>query len=630
MGRAADFMLTPEELRLKRKRRRHIITLVLMLAIALAIGLVAARPTRDAIKGWQARRHAAKAFSLIDKQEWSSARDEAAAAYQLRSSEPQAIRAVARLLSRAGQPQALDFWDELRKLGPLTRDDLRDEAAIALSAGNTFRAESVVKQLMARDPASADLLLDAQLAAQGGSDVTLRVDCEKIFSDRRATRKEQLQATWIELRGSPTASKEQTSAAWRRVETLAQGDDSVSLDALILLAQRALSSNAGGTGAISSQKSLDDKIAVAPAQLATSLQTHPLAQASHKLVAFDLLERVGVAERHELIERAIAQFKMGDSADLAALMRWLNSKGEHQKVIDSITAEQALKSRDAFLQYLDALGALGRWAETKALLESDRFPLEPFLQHMYVARCNSQLDEKTAAENNWQRALEAASGDPQKLIRLGDFAAKNGVLDVAGSAFERATTEAPKLRPAWQARLRLVQLSRDTAKIHAVLAEMLAIWPNDTSLQNDEAYTRLLLMPTKTARTSPADTKPAEQLSSAASASSSGIATSLEAADPREAQQIEELAGRLVHEEPTSLAHRTLLALAHLRAGHADHALDAYGIEIAPNVLTPQAIAVRAAALAANGRAKEASTTLSSVVRGNLVLEERSLIEQID
>src|SRR5207244_3016821 len=152
------------------------------------------------------------------------------------------------------------------------------------------------------------------------------------------------------------------------------------------------------------------------------------------------------------------------------------------------------QTRELFLQFLDALGGLDRWSEIKQLLEGDRFPLDPVIQKMYIARCNAQLGEKTAAENNWQRALEAAAGDPGKLITLGDYAEKNGIFDVAKSAFDNAAQESPKLRVAQQGRLRIAQRSGDTNKIHAVLADMLKIWPNDAAVQNDEGYTRLLLL----------------------------------------------------------------------------------------------------------------------------------------
>ena len=135
-----------------------------------------------------------------------------------------------------------------------------------------------------------------------------------------------------------------------------------------------------------------------------------------------------------------------------------------------IPLAKALQARDLFLQHLDALGALGRWIDIKNLLADERFPLDAVVQRMYLARCNAQLGEKTAAENNWKRALEAAGGDPGKLMTLAEYAEKNGILDVADSAYNAAVSEAPKLRAAHQGRLRLAQASGDKQKF-------MASWP---------------------------------------------------------------------------------------------------------------------------------------------------------
>src|SRR5947209_7181352 len=95
----SDFMLTTEELRLKRLRRRRILVFAIAVVLVLVLGLFAGRPTMNAIKAWQARRHAEKAFAYIDQEKWIEARKEAVAAYQLRPTEPQSVRAVARFLS---------------------------------------------------------------------------------------------------------------------------------------------------------------------------------------------------------------------------------------------------------------------------------------------------------------------------------------------------------------------------------------------------------------------------------------------------------------------------------------------------------------------------------------------------
>jgi len=230
---------------------------------------------------------------------------------------------------------------------------LRDDAAIALFAGDTSRAGNAIKQLTAHDGESSDLLLRAQLNIQTGAADLAWEDCEKILKDSRANRREQFQAALTELRIS--GANKNTDSVWRRIEANAHGTDDVSLDALVVLAQRALSlpggtssvpaSNAtssvpptstGGASSSSPKDKPDDQNLFPPAELSSAIQAHPLVRAVHKLLALDLLERARVALRNELIERAVLQFSRGDPEDVAALARWLNSKGEYHRAIDSI------------------------------------------------------------------------------------------------------------------------------------------------------------------------------------------------------------------------------------------------------------------------------------------------------
>ena len=106
--------------------------------------LLLARPVRSVIHRWQARRHAANALALIDERKWKDARDEATSAILLRPGEPQAIRAIARYLSRVGDINALKFWSILAEKSELTRTDLRDKAAIAIKARELDPANEAV------------------------------------------------------------------------------------------------------------------------------------------------------------------------------------------------------------------------------------------------------------------------------------------------------------------------------------------------------------------------------------------------------------------------------------------------------------------------------------------------------
>lgn len=660
MARGDEFMMTPEELRLHRAKRRRILIASVALVVVLVVGFFTARPGLNAIKAWQARRHANKAFAYIEKANWTEARKEATAAYQLRPTEPQSLRAVARFLSRTRQPDALEFWQQLEKLTPLTRDDRQDEAAIAIVSGETARAELAVQALLESKGADPiGWLLAAQLAIQKGAADDAMSALGKVFNDAQSTEQQQLQAALLEVAAATgsTDFDERATDAWSRIEKISQGKSATALDALVLLARRELSSGSSELGARSlegaEQKSAVSDQSPSPnsqlpsSSLAERLSSHPLAKAPQKLLALDLLEHVDASRRDELIAKGISEWKNGDPADLLALATWLNGKKEFEKTLATIPIEKALVSRDLFLQYLDALGGLDRWSEIKQLLGSDRYPLDPVVQHMYLARCNAQLSEKAAGENNWQRALEAAGGDPGKLITVGEYAEKNGIVDVAQSAFDNAAQQSPKLRVAQQGRLRLAQRSGDTKRIHAVLAEMLKIWPNDAAVQNDEGYTRLLLLQQPRGRSEIEDRRSGQKTEdtgqrSAVSAqrpspNSQLLAPSSELRAPSsqlpapaddELGGLAALAEKLVARNPRSLPHRTFLALARLKQNRAADALAVYeNITVARGALTPSALAVHAAVLAANGRAEEAQTEARQVKLDNLLPEEKALLD---
>ncbi len=490
MSRADDFLLTAEELRLRQQKRRRLIICGISLLLLLVTVLLLTRPTRHAIKAWQARRHAHHAFELIASESWADAQKEAIAGYQLDSTEPQALRAVARFLSRVRQPQALEFWDQLAKLQPLTREDLRDEAAVALALGESGRAATAIKPLLdhdGRDATPGDWLLAAQLDAERGAPNESVEALGHVFASAAANARERLQAAVFELRVSGSASEHDQrnqADAWGRIGKLAQGKDAVSLDALVALAQRALTS-----------QRREDRGEMSDSELAAALENHPLGKTPQKLLAIDLRIHASPNDKAALIQSAIDRWKGAEVKSLVALATWLNGHGAYQRGLDTIPPERAVQDRDLFLQRLDALGALGRWQEIKQALNSESYPLDPMIARMYLARCNAQLGEKAAAENNWQRALEASAGDAAKLLTLANYAEKNGAMAVAASAYDAAIASAPKLPAAWQGKLRIAQTSRDTRAIHALLAGMLKIWPNDTAIENDEAYTRLLLLP---------------------------------------------------------------------------------------------------------------------------------------
>ena len=169
---------------------------------------------------------------------------------------------------------------------------------------------------------------------------------------------------------------------------------------------------------------------------------------------------------------------------------------------------------------------------------------------------------------------------------------------------------------------------------------MLKIWPNDAAVQNDEGYTRLLLLSSNAAE----DRGQRSEVSGSQGANSTAGGREDSANRPREAgdsvlgkteqqqrselNDLVELAAKLVVKNPRSLPHRTFLALAYLKANRPADALVVYkDVTVARNALTPSALAVHAAVLAANGRAEEAQGEARQVKIDNLLPEEKTLLD---
>src|SRR6476469_621460 len=432
-----DLIISPEDAQLARRKRRIIVIGSVVVVLGILFGVFGRRPAGHSIRGWQAQRHAQKAFDFINKEQWDDARSEAMAAFQLSPDQPEALRAVARYLTRLHSVEALDFWKQLSRKTSLTRVDVRDEAMMAIIAGDVALAGSAVDELIDSHAEPADWLLAAQLAIQKNLPDEEKSYLAKIVADSRATESEQFRATLLQLSLAANSPSERANAL-TRLGKLAEGKTATSLDALVVFAQNTLSAPADSSDSTRNQA----------ARLAFAVENHPLAKAKHKLLAFDLRMHADPTQREQLIARAIADWKDSEPADRLDLARWLNSKGEFQRTIDTIPLEKAVQSSDLFLQHLDAVAGLGRWKEVEQLLRSGRFPLDPFLEAMYLARCNSQLGEQTASANNWQRALEAAAGDARKLTTLAQYAEQNNNAEIAEAAYTGAAAAAPKLRMA--------------------------------------------------------------------------------------------------------------------------------------------------------------------------------------
>jgi hypothetical protein len=338
-------------------------------------------------------------------------------------------------------------------------------------------------------------------------------------------------------------------------------------------------------------------------EVANALENHPDARPFHKLLALEVRARQDPALADQYVADAVERF--GNAASLAqayqgtaeladetlvALAAWLNKIGRPAKTLEVLPEARAIQRQDFFLQYINALAALQRWNDLKALLMSERAPIDPLAQHMYLAVAQTHLASATGATNEWQRALEVAK-TPEKLSALAKYAEQNSANDIADAAYASAIKIAPKNREAYSGRLRLALAAGRTAQAQTIAAEIAQLWPDDLAARNQDAYLRLLL-----------------------------------GASGEQAEAAQRDAEVLVKKEPQNWLARATLGLAQLRLGRDKDALAVFRTIRVTGNEPPGAMAVRAAILAANGYEEGARNDARLLAAKPLLPEERTLI----
>src|SRR4051794_10950972 len=461
-----------------------------LVALVFVAALVWAAPkiTRR-IKGWQSRRLAREAMALMDAQKFNEAANKARDAVQIRNTEPDAWRAIARLLTRTGQSRAaLEWWPRIERVGRLTREDRREYATASFLGENLLEASKQVDVLLHEpDAAPADWLLAAQLAVRRQEGERALDYTHRVLADSRSMPNELFSAAVLVLSFTTNESPPHL-AGWDKLHSLARdANNPMSLTALAFLAQHPEVAPLPSLVETNPHEPF-----FTPDQLADRLEHHPKATPFHQLLALEVRARAEPARIAEFVNDAVGRFSHGNDETLLALSQWLISVGQFGKVLDLITPERASQRREFFLQRLDALAGLERWSEIQDAFAGPHFPLDAMQEHIYTAIARSHLGEQTGAKNEWQRALDAAD-NVDKMTVVAQQAERNGALETADAAWAKVIADAPRTRPAYDARLRIVEQLGDTTKAHEIAATMLKIWPDDTKAQQEELYLRLLI-----------------------------------------------------------------------------------------------------------------------------------------
>ncbi len=331
-----------------------------------------------------------------------------------------------------------------------------------------------------------------------------------------------------------------------------------------------------------------------------ALNQHPEADERLRAAAWDL-PLAAEPERKAAIVAEMCRF-YGAAAPNQKLegARRLNQHGLYRECI-ALLESSKVASKASFLVYLDALAGAGQWEKVAPLVGADaKVPLSPAVRRLFEDRAATELRQNPNTMTAWQ--------DIRRLLPLEDYedglyvakyAEKIGFPAEAatiyrrmllGSTFELAATPNPRqqrlachlgLIRAASAGMRLDELEK-------TLSAFSRDFPALPDVENDLTYVRLL--------------------------------------NGSELDQAQETAARLVRLRPELLAYRTTAALAALKTGNPEAALQVYAGWQTDWATAPDRFkVVHAAVLAAAGRSEEAAAARAMIRSEGLRPEERKL-----
>jgi|tagenome__1003787_1003787.scaffolds.fasta_scaffold20975369_3 hypothetical protein len=583
-----------EWFRARPRRQKRLKYGLIGLAILILLG-AAVRPAAHAIKGWQARRLAGEANTLMQNQQWNEASKKAMDAVKLRPTEPAAIDAIAHLLSRTGRSgPALEWWKQVEKTRPLTIGDRREYATSALESGELVVASEQIKALMGeKPPEPEDFVLAARLETFRGHSSGAVSYAERVLQNPNAEARAVFGAAVLILLNTNPQSLAYGTAVDRLIGIARTDKTSTALEALRLLAAeppRPRLTNPARPSLIL-VPSRFQKQQIGRDEAAQLFENHPNAGVADKLRALQLRSEKAGVPVPEYTATALQRFG-SDEAAAPALAAWLYERGEFERVLQVAPLDRASRNRPLYLWRVDALDALGRYPELKDMLLTEYSAIDQVTQHVLLAIISAKLGESIAGTNEWERAMETANTTP-KLQMLEQYAEANNLPEIADRACLEILTRTPQLLSAYMARLRLAENTGHTAQAQKIAAQIAQFWPDDTATRMREVYLRLLL------NASPDQTAATER-------------------------QLDEFAAN----NSLGWNGRASLALARLRTGRAAAALSALE-QPGDGMPPPSVVAMHAWALAENGWKDKARQEAEKLATVRLLPEERALIAPI-
>lgn len=552
-----------------------------LLALALALPAVGFAAWRGGVMVhaefliWRSGRLASEAADCLLRGDPEASRLAAEASLRSHPRNIAALRLLAGFQLEAGEDDdAMKTFQSLSATGGLSETDARAYASLAGRSGQWNIAAGLIAALRAGPPNMETPFLEADLALM-----------RKDTSSAEAHLREALQ---IEP-GSRTLGRLVDFLLEHRFDR-----QSAPEVRKLLLQDKRLDSE---TGRRVLSLALNENLTPpqdAPKWIA-ELRGHPLSNSETLLVADRAEVRFDPASKARVAQTLFTRSQPLPFEQREAAFFWLLDNDQPALAAQLLNLNEAVREPALFNAWLDALAASGRADEGFQALGTPANPLDARRNTLQRGRAARLLDRNAEADAAYAQAFELPAPSPEHTLELVEFLARAREMAFFEDGLARLLANPREAPAALEKLLPVVRGWRDTAGLRAFCEAMETspgLSPADRiRLRNEIAYCDLVL----TRKTNPA-----------------AIA-------------------EMLAENPGDLQFQTTQALALLRAGKSEAAVEALVITQAPPddpFLLARHKAVQAMALAAYGDSAQATLHYRGLDKEFLSTQEAALVEQ--
>jgi hypothetical protein len=538
--------------------RRNKILIILFILLALVGTGFGGLWAYGKFKNRQSNHLTRLAQEYVAKGQLNEARMALETAIRLKHNNPVALRLLARIQGAQGTGSAaLASYQKLAESGALTLQDLSTFAVAAAREGDWALAERL-----------------ADSAARGGNPVLRHMLRAELL-----TSKKDFAGAEAEIRLAMEVDKSDSSkAALARFLIASRLNNETAPEILELL--RGLSGRSDGLGAEALASAISSNLVPideAPAWIA-ALRAHPSTKPQFLLLADTADIKLNPQSKAVIAQKTAQRLSGASLEERAAGMQWLMLIQEPALASSMLTRDEALQHRETLTLWLDSNALQKRWDVIIDTLAQPNVVLPSHFQKLYRGRSLIAMGRTDEGRASYAEAFNETSGSDREFLETLAYLAMANEDAMFEQGLKQVLANPDKVETAMRALVPAVQSRRDAARVRRVyeVASASPALANNLTIKNDLDYLSLLLgMPVDSAQ----------------------IALRSQA-------------------NPRDFSFRVTNALALLRAGQSKQALQELE-NCEPDVhvasLAPHQQVVVVAALAVNGRRKEAISVASLI-----------------